>query len=62
MNEALPGFLTAPPRVDGCGEEWSLRKVVLRVLRHDRLYARAMYRRTRAIWGEAIPDIVRIDG
>ena len=60
--EALPDFLAAPPRVDGCGEEWSLRKVMRRFLWHDRLHARAMYRRARSVWGGTIPDVFRADG
>lgn len=54
--EALPGFLTQPPRVGSYGEAWSLRKVLRRFLWHDRLHARAMYRRARAVWGEKIPN------
>lgn len=54
--EALPDFLIQPPRVGSYGEKWSLRKVLRRFLWHDRLHARAMYRRARAVWGERIPN------
>lgn len=55
--EALPGLSHRAAPVDGCGEEWSLRKVMRRFCGHDRLHARAMYRRARAVWGDAIPDV-----
>lgn len=54
--EELPGFLTAPAREGSWGEWWSLRKVMRRFLWHDRIHARAMYRRAKAVWGEGIAD------
>lgn len=54
--EALPGFLTQPPRVGSYGEAWSLRKALRRFLWHDRLHARAMYRRAEAVWGDRISN------
>lgn len=43
--EAMPDFLNIPV-VDGSyGEQWSLRKMLRRFLWHDRIHAKAMYRR-----------------
>ena len=38
------------------GELWTARKVLRRFLWHDRIHARAMFRRSRAKWGPKIPD------
>ena len=48
--EEMPGFLTAPPVEGSFGEWWSLRKALRRFLWHDRIHARAMYRRASALW------------
>ena len=60
--EALPDFLNLPVIEGSYGEEWSLRKVLRRFLWHDRIHARAMYRRAKALWGSAIADPFRFDG
>lgn len=60
--EAIPDFLNLPVIEGSYGEEWSLRKVLRRFLWHDRIHARGMYRRARAIWGDLIADPFRFDG
>lgn len=59
--EALPGFLLLPPREGSYGEWWSPRKVLRRFLWHDRIHARAMYRRARELWGGQIADTFRFE-
>lgn len=59
--EALPGFLTLPIIDGSYDEQWSLRKVLRRFLWHDRIHARAMYRRAKAVWGKTA-DPFRFDG
>ena len=54
--EALPGFLDMSPHQAEDGELWTPRKLLRRFLWHDRIHARAMFRRGRANWGEQIPD------
>ena len=40
------------------GEEWSLRKVLRRFIWHDRIHARAMYRRAyEAFWDAEIDNV-----
>lgn len=60
--ETLPDFLELPPVEGSYGEEWSVRKVLRRFLWHDRIHARAMYRRAKAVWGERIADPFRFGG
>ena len=60
--EAIPGFLTLPAVEGSYGEWWSPRKVMRRFLWHDRIHARALYRRAAARWGAAIPDPFRFEG
>ena len=60
--EQIPDFLKLPVIEGSYGEEWSLRKVLRRFLWHDRIHARAMYRRAKAIWGDRIADPFRFDG
>ena len=49
--EAMPDFLNILV-VDGSyGEQWSLRKMLRRFLWHDRIHAKAMYRRACAVFG-----------
>lgn len=56
--EAIPGFLENPAVEGSYGELWSLRKVLRRFLWHDRIHARALYRRSVAVFGpDAIPDV-----
>ena len=60
--EAIPDYLNLPV-IDGSYDElWSLRKVLRRFLWHDRIHARAMYRRAKAVWGDMIPDPFRFEG
>lgn len=54
--EQLPDFLNLPVMEGSYDELWSLRKVLRRFLWHDRIHARAMYRRAKAVWGEVIAD------
>ena len=59
--ESIPGFLQMPVIEGSYNEMWSLRKVLRRFLWHDRIHARAMYRRARAIWGNQIADPFRFN-
>lgn len=59
--EALPDFLNLPVIEGSYGELWSVRKALRRFLWHDRIHARAMYRRAKAVWGEAIADPFRFE-
>lgn len=52
--EQQAGFLAAPARTGSYDELWSLAKVLRRFLWHDRLHARAMYRRAAARFGSGI--------
>ncbi len=55
--EGQGGYLDGGGRADGCGERWSLRKVLRRFIWHDRIHARALYRRAARLWGpEKIPN------
>lgn len=54
--EKIPDFLNLPVIEGSYGELWSLRKVLRRFLWHDRIHARAMYRRAKAVWGGRIAD------
>ena len=60
--EALPHYLDLPVLDGSYGELWSLRKMLRRFLWHDRIHARAMYRRAKAVWGDRIPDPFRFVG
>ena len=60
--ENIPDVLNLPVTEGSYGEEWSLRKVLRRFLWHDRIHARAMYRRAKAVWGDQIADPFRFDG
>ena len=60
--EAIPDFLQMPVMEGSYDELWSLRKVLRRFLWHDRIHARAMYRRAKLIWGDRIADPFRFDG
>lgn len=59
--EALPDFLNLPVIEGSYGELWSVRKVLRRFLWHDRIHARAMYRRARILWGDRISDPFRFE-
>ncbi|MDR0530860.1 MAG: hypothetical protein LBG83_02185 [Oscillospiraceae bacterium] len=55
--EAVPRYFFGGVVTDSAGEPWSLRKVLRRFLWHDRIHARAMFRRAAARWGAgAIAD------
>lgn len=60
--ETCPDFLNLPVIEGSYDELWSLRKVLRRFLWHDRIHARAMYRRAKALWGDRIADPFRFDG
>lgn len=60
--ERLPDFPALPAVTGSYEEEWSLRKVMRRFLWHDRIHARALYRRAKARWGAVIPDPFRFEG
>lgn len=60
--ERIPNVLNLPVIEGSYDELWSLRKVLRRFLWHDRIHARAMYRRAKAVWGDQIPDPFRFDG
>ena len=60
--ERIPGFPDLPVVEGSYGESWSVRKVLRRFLWHDRIHARAMYRRAKVIWGDRIADPFRFDG
>lgn len=56
--ESKPDFLAPYVTHGSYGEEWSLKKVMRRFLWHDRIHAKAMYRRGIAVFGsERIPDV-----
>lgn len=57
--ENIPDFLNLPVMEGSYGELWSVRKVLRRFLWHDRIHARAMYRRAELLWGDRIPDPFR---
>jgi len=60
--ETIPDFLNLPVIEGSYDEEWSVRKVLRRFLWHDRIHARAMYRRAKAVWSDRIADPFRFDG
>ncbi len=49
--EAKPDFLQNAVIEGSYGEDWSLRKVLRRFVWHDRIHARAMYRRAVKVFG-----------
>lgn len=59
--EQIPHFLSRPAEEGSYGEWWSVRKVMRRFLWHDRIHARAMYRRANAVFGTNIADSFRFD-
>lgn len=63
IEDADSDILLDGERLPLAGEEYAaLRALVLRrFLWHDRIHARAMYRRARAVWGNLIPDPFRFD-
>ncbi len=60
--EETEGFLENPVFVGSYGESWTLRKVLRRFLWHDRIHAKALYRRAVKVWGEDIPDVFCFGG
>ena len=54
--EEQPELWKNPVFVGSYDEQWSPKKVLRRFLWHDRIHAKAMFRRARAIWGDAIDD------
>ena len=60
--ETKSDYLLNPVIEGSYGEQWSLRKVLRRFLWHDRIHARAMYRRAVSLWGKAqIPDLFHFE-
>ena len=56
--ERQEGFLENKVFDGSYGEEWSLRKVLRRFIWHDRIHARAMYRRAyEAFWDAEIDNV-----
>lgn len=51
--ELKPHYLDNTVYDGSYGEQWSLRKVLRRLLWHDRIHAKAMYRMATNIWGTA---------
>jgi len=54
--EEIPNFLSLPVIEGSYDELWSVRKVLRRFLWHDRIHARAMYRRAEVLWGDKIEN------
>lgn len=54
--ESLEDFLSAQVYTAPDGEEWTLRKVLRRLIWHDRIHAKALWRTATALWGSAIPN------
>lgn len=54
--EEQPELWKNPVFTGSYDEQWSPKKVLRRFLWHDRIHAKAMFRRARAIWGDAIDD------
>ena len=50
--EQKPDFLRAPACEGSYGEEWSLRKMLRRFLWHDRIHAKAMWRKASVSFGK----------
>lgn len=50
--ETKPDFLQGAVCEGSYGEDWSLRKVLRRFIWHDRIHAKAMYRRAALLFGE----------
>lgn len=48
--EATPDFLTPRVYTDTDGEQWTRRKLMRRILWHDRIHARALYRLAITFW------------
>lgn len=62
LLESHPDFLNICIFDGSYGEEWSLRKVIRRFLWHDRIHAKAMYKRAKAAFGaNSVPDIFCFD-
>ena len=56
LLEQTPDFLENPVFVGSYEDEWSAKKMLRRFIWHDRIHARAMYRRARMIWGNRIEN------
>lgn len=50
--ESRPDFLSARVFTDADGELWTLKKLMRRILWHDRIHARALYRLAVSFWGK----------
>ena len=52
LLEKKSGFLSAGAYEGSYGEMWSVKKVLRRFIWHDRIHAKAMYRRAKAHFGD----------
>ena len=56
--ESMPDYLLSKQMNGSFDEVWSVRKVLRRFIWHDRIHAKAMYRRSIAVFGPgSVPDI-----
>ncbi|MBE6928245.1 MAG: hypothetical protein E7467_07155 [Ruminococcaceae bacterium] len=54
--EALEDFLSDRVYLAPDGESWTLRKVLRRLIWHDRIHAKALWRTASSLWGSTIPN------
>ncbi|MBE6985380.1 MAG: hypothetical protein E7434_07235 [Ruminococcaceae bacterium] len=54
--EVLEDFLSDRGYTAPDGEAWTLRKLLRRLIWHDRIHAKAMWRTAVSLWGSAIPN------
>lgn len=54
--EDLPDFLSNRVYTAEDGESWTLRKVLRRLIWHDRIHAKAMWRTAKALWGDDVAN------
>ncbi len=54
--ESIEDFLAGKIYIAPDGEQWTIRKLLRRLLWHDRIHAKAMWRTATALWGSAIPN------
>ncbi|MCM1308706.1 MAG: hypothetical protein NC223_08920 [Butyrivibrio sp.] len=63
LLERRNDFLSLGVFIGSYDEEWSLPKVLRRFIWHDRIHAKAMYRRALTVFGKnSVPDIFRFEG
>lgn len=54
--ESLPDFLSDRIYIAPDGEQWTVRKLLRRLLWHDRIHAKALWRTATSLWGSIIPN------